>query len=77
MKKQNWLDTHIMQEALSCFTLQGSMETQINIAEQIASNSYENLESLTSTIRGYAKNERVFKKELAEAKANNFFTKYW
>ncbi len=65
------------QEALSCFTLKGGMETQISIAEQIASNSYENLESLASTIRGYAKNEKTFQKDLASIKANKFFAKYW
>lgn len=67
---------HIVTEAIGNFTLKGSEENQVYIAEQIASNTYSSMEDLCSTIEGYAPKTR-FKKELKEVKESQFFKPYF
>jgi len=66
MKQITSIPHDIVCEFLGCFTLQGSDENQVSIAEQIAGRQYSSLYDLADTIKGYA--TRRFAKELIEAK---------
>ena len=66
----------IVQEALGCFTLTGSEDEQVEIAEQLASTYYSNLDDLVSIVKGYAK-RNTFTKELTTMKKSDFFRPYW
>lgn len=76
MKGNKKIPDHVVLEALGYFTLNGSDEQQVNIAEQIASMEWSSLDNLINTIQGYAPS-RKFKKELAELKESDFFKPYW
>ena len=76
MGSKLFLPHWVVQEALGNFTLRGTEEEQICLAEQFASSSYSDLDSLVSSLQGYA-HPRKFSKELKELKESKFFAGYW
>lgn len=74
--KHNQLPHEILTEFLGQFTLLGNEEAQVKIAEQIASNTYKDLDDLAETIKSYAPKNR-FRRELIEVKGSAFFKDYW
>jgi len=74
--KHNQLPHYILLEFLGQFTLLGNEEAQVKIAEEIASNTYNDLDDLADTIKGYAPKNK-FKRQLIEVKSSEFFKPYW
>ena len=74
--KHNQLPQEIVTEFLGQFTLLGDEEAQVRIAEEIASNTYNDLDDLADTIQGYAPKNK-FKRQLIQAKDSEFFLSYW
>ena len=70
-----FLPSHVITEALGYFTLAGKAEYQLNIAEQLASYTYSDLNDFIGTLRGYC--TRKFEKELKELKSSPFFQPYF
>lgn len=67
----------IVIEALCGFNLKGrTEEDQVRVAEQIASQTYSDLDDLVAIIKDNAPKNK-FSKELQKLKSNRSFDKYW
>lgn len=75
MKQVKQVPHDVVSEFIGQFSLKGSMNKQVQIAEQIASNYYSDLDSLADTIKGYGTKD--FNKELEGAKLSDYFKPYW
>jgi hypothetical protein len=67
----------VLAEAIGYFTFQGSIPQQTRLAEQLAEQTYFDLETLTHTIRQYAPSKAQFEEDLHQLQISDYFTPYW
>ena len=77
---QKHIPTDIVLEAIGCCRFKGNEEEDIQIAENLASNQYESMESLLSTMDGFVQQGKLQKnwaKEKTSIEENPFFRPYY
>ena len=77
MRTSKLLPPEIVSEALSNFIFcSTNIERDIEITESLASNTYNNMDHLLETIKGYVSNKQ-FEKEVKDIKKSDFYKDYW
>lgn len=73
-KPQTQLPHHILTELLGQFSFSRNMERDVEIAENIATNTFSDVEDALTTIRGHG--AKITQKQLKEIKENPYFKPY-
>lgn len=79
-KKRTFIPHDVVCELLGQFSFSKNQNKDVQIAEQIASNSYSSMESLLDTIKGEitVKSQlAIFDKDVEQLKKSSFFGKYF
>jgi hypothetical protein len=71
------LPPDVVTEFLGSVELKGSDERQIFVSEQIASQTYNTMDDLVDTVKGYVKNQQRYERHIEKIKTNPFYQKYF